>query len=335
MWFESYLAERHQRVSYQGHLSESLAISRGVPQGSILGPLFFIIFLNDMLMIAINSELEAYADDITLYYGAKDVTEINNVLSDVITPISKWLQGNELILNGRKSESMIIGTRPKIKSSIDNFRISNQGTVFTNVSSHKLLGIHFDNYLSWDTHVSYLRSKLLTRLYLFRRIKHCLPFHARMTFYNALVQPLSDYCCTVWGNCSDQNLERLHKVTKQFLRAILDVKKASDISSAEVFKKLNIKTIWQRVDYFKSSLVFKSLNNLAPQYMRDMFCYVKDFHKRNTRSSSRDDLYIFNAHNKSLKVTGSLIWNSLDVSIRNSSSIKDFKKNYWNSRSAM
>ena len=82
------------------------------------------------------------------------------------------------------------------------------------------------------------------------------------------------------------------------------------------------------------SYASSSLNNLAPQYMNDMFCYVKDVHNRSTRISINDNLYIPNAHKKSLRVTGSLLWNSLDLETCKSLSLKEFKKKYWSSRSA-
>ncbi len=151
IWFKSYLHNRKQCVSYDGHLSQFAYVKLDVPQGSILGPLMFILFMNDIVLEVKNSEFEMYADDSTLCKNAPTVNEINNQLTELSKTIYNWIDVNYMILNIPKTESMLMWTVQRLRNAIgeDEFTI-------TVVNTHKLLGLHVDSSLTWDRHVALL-----------------------------------------------------------------------------------------------------------------------------------------------------------------------------------
>ena len=118
-WFESYLSERTQKVCFKGTISESLPLSTGVPQGSILGPLLFLIFINDMANVVTHGKITMYADDTTLYTSGNDVNLISKQLTEDLVAIKRWLRANKLFLNTDKTNVMLIGTGSKLRN-VDN-----------------------------------------------------------------------------------------------------------------------------------------------------------------------------------------------------------------------
>ena len=182
-WFHSYLTNRYQVVSYNGHLSEPLPIKSGVPQGSILGPLLFILFVNDFILEIHDTQLGIYADDSTNYVAAKSVTEINDKLNAQLVPISNWIDDNKMVLNVDKSEAMLFGTKCRIRKSRNQLCIGINDTKLKSVDTHKLLGIHLDKHLTWNIHIDKLFNKAKSLIFLFRKIKYLLPFQARIQFF--------------------------------------------------------------------------------------------------------------------------------------------------------
>ncbi len=205
--------------------------------------------------------------------------------------------------------------------------------VITPVSSHKLLGTHLDNTLSWDKHVNALCGKIKSRLYIFNKIKYLLPPKCRLDYFNGLVQPLIDFNCVVWGNCRKELLLKVHKAMKMFGRSILDVKKAKDRSSLDIFKTLNWLPVDSRINYFEGIQMYKIVNGDCPQYMKNMIKSVHKVHNVNTRwREDSKNLYIRRTNletgKRAFDVRGPTLWNNLDSSIQNATTIDTFKRNY-------
>ena len=165
------------------------------------------------------------------------------------------------------------------------------------------------------------------KLSLLRRIKKCLPLHVRTTFYNYYVRPHFEYCCSVWGNCSQTDMNIITKLQKMAARLILD----SDYSvrSIELFKELNWQPFSEIVKYHQALLVYKSLNNLAPHYMSEFFTFSHKTTTHHLRSGSTNKLYIPRTHKNSLRYKGPNIWNSLSQSCRKAENVTSFKKLYF------
>ncbi len=197
IWMHSYLTGRYQCVQIKNNTSSLAPISSGVPQGSILGPLLFILFVNDLPLHS-TQNLDLYADDSTLHSSGNSIKEPNDTLSSAMENVEKWGESNRNVVNCKKTKSMVICTYQKAaKRCVYNLCIKHKNTVLENVKSEKLLGVKIDNHLSWKAHIDDLASNFSKLIALFHRIKIYLPLLTRILFYKTFFQPRIDYCCTV------------------------------------------------------------------------------------------------------------------------------------------
>ena len=151
-WFKNYLSDRHQYVSVNGHYSSNLPILKGVPQGSILGPLLFNIFVNDIVSSSSTSKFIIYADDTTLLYSHSDIKILNEIINVELKSIEKWYSANQLQLNLTKTCYIVFG--PKIKTNLVNIDLSIDDIPIRRVNSTKLLGVVITSNLSWLDHIN-------------------------------------------------------------------------------------------------------------------------------------------------------------------------------------
>ena len=330
-WLHSYLHDRTQTVSYDGHMSTSEYIKLGVPQGSILGPLFFIIFMNDVVLEISETQFDMYADDSTHYTSGQDVQQISTKLTEHSKPLCKWIDDNGMVLNVEKTECILFYKRPQGINKSD-FAVSIGDTEIHVVNHHKLLGVHIDSKLSWEVHIDKLCAKLRNRLFLFNSIKHLLPTYTRTMYFDGMVQPLIDYGCTIWGSCSKQLLQRVHKLVKIFGRSILDIKDKREQSTVTIFQRLGWLPIDERIKYFKLVQMYNIMNGYCPTYLKTSVELVSNVHSRVTRQSTSDKLYVprykTNTGKKTFKYTGTILWNGLNTDITSAQTVDSFKHLY-------
>lgn len=329
LWFKSYLESRQQCVTYDGQLSSMTAMNLGVPQGSILGPLLFILFMNDIVLEIKDSEFEMYADDSTMCCHAKTIQELNVMLTENSKPVYNWVENNRMVLNIAKTESMLIGTIQRLRTAVDNFSIGEGEFKVTQVNTHKLLGIHVDSHLTWENHVSKLCGKIMSRLYILNKTKYLLPQSTRMDFYNGLIQPLIDYGCVVWGNCARKSLLKVHKLMKKCARSILDIYD-TDTSTVTLFKTLKWLPIDVRIRYFEGIQVYNIIHGNCPRYLMDSVETVE--HGANTRGSVNEVLIVPRTNlvtgQRSFKYRAATLWNQMDTRVKQAKNVDTFKQRY-------
>jgi len=331
-WCRSYLTDRYQTTMFKGCASGKQRVSVGVPQGSIIGPLMFILFMND-LPLATDGDLDMYADDTTMTAISDNVDELEETLNHQLEDVHKWCSNNQMVINTDKTKSMLITTaqkRAKLQPHQKELSLNIGGHPLKKVKSDKLLGVIIDEDLSWSDQIAKVLRCANAKLALLRRIKYFLPTWARKQFYGAYIQPHLDYCCTIWGCGSD--IDKLTKFQKRAARTILNAE--FNAPTEPLLKKLNWMTIKSRVEYKKAVLVFKSLHGLAPGYCRNLFSHVSDISKRTTRlSSDQMKLYINPKLKKcqvqrTIAVSGANIWNNLPKDITSAPSLNVFKTKY-------
>ncbi len=195
------------------------------------------------------------------------------------------------------------------------------------VTSDKLLGVTVDHNLSWEKHITTIVSTINRKLALLRRIKRYMPLSTRKLFFNTQILPHIDYSAIIWG--SSPHTQNLLLAQKRAAYVILDIKDIYHHSKDMLFS-LKLMPIRDRIKFCKTIMLYKSVNDLTPNYMKDMFTYVRDSHSCTTRSSIKNDLYLPTGKHKELYIqsfayTGANIWNSINPDIHNQQSLNSFK----------
>ena len=172
-WCRSYLDNRNQQCFVNGSLSNSQILTCGIPQGTILGPLLFILYINDLPNCLSNSVARMYADDTHLTFASKNIETINDVMNHDLSIVNTWLTANKLTLNSSKTEFMLIGSRQRLGTYDTSPKLIIGGDIIKQVSSVKSLGVHIDEKLSWNLHIEKIAKKITSGI---GAIKRCRPF---------------------------------------------------------------------------------------------------------------------------------------------------------------
>ena len=304
----------------------------GIPQGTILGPLLFILYINDLPNCLSNSVARMYADDTHLTFASNNIETINDVMNLDLSNVNTWLTANKLTLNSSKTEFMLIGSRQRLVTYDTSPKLIIGGDIIQQVSSVKSLGVHIDENLSWTIHIEKIAKKIASGI---GAIKRCRPFHISMpsvlfvlfiflttleTVFNALVQPYFNYCSEVWGHCNKSLSNKLQKSQNRAARILTF--SSYDSSADPLFERLN----WKRLDIQRqiqlTTMVYKSIHGLAPNYLGSLFNkYDPPYHLRNSENKLAVPLPRTNFLKNSFSYNGAVIWNTL----RQAKSLKSFR----------
>ena len=232
----------------------------GVPQGSFLGPILFLLYVND-LPLNLSSRLDMYADDATLHKSSFCIRQINTTLQDDLLKVQKWCVNNNTVLNLKKTTCMLIVTKNRLRKT-QNLDLKTSDSRIENVRTQKLLGVYIDSTLSCKIHVDKICAKLSTKLHLLKRIK------MQQTFYNSYISPYFDYGCVTWSQCNSTCISRIKKLQKRAARIILN--KPIRSCSKENFVSLKWLAFKTRFMYFTILMVYKTINGFTPPYMSNL-----------------------------------------------------------------
>jgi len=256
LWFENYLTTRTQRVKFDKDLSTCLPIEYGVPQGSILGPILFVLCINDLPECLLTSSVSMYADYTVIYFSGPSSNEIAQTLQDDLNRIANWLADNKLVLNQSKTKWLLIGTRQKLELSLTT-KVELHGKHIDRVSSFCYLGVTLDEHLSWEEHTDSICSKVNKRICLLARIRPYITLKAAKSVYNSIIHPIFTYADTVWGEVSISCSKYLQGLQNRAARIVI-----KRDTTTEAFDILNWLTLESHRNIHKCILVYKSLNKL-------------------------------------------------------------------------
>ena len=206
-WFKSYLENRKQYVTVNGHCAETLNITCGVPQGSVLGPLLFLIYINDLANVSKVLKFHLFADDTNIFDSSSCFEELQSTVIKELKKVSKWLQANRLALNIDKTNFTIFHSAGKLIPYTPIIKINKKPLTCDNFI--KYLGVILDPLLSWKTHITELSKKVARSVGIFYKLR-----------YYALIHPFILYGVTIWGLTYPTYMDPILKLQKRFLRII-------------------------------------------------------------------------------------------------------------------
>ena len=316
------VSNRVQYCRVNGVDSQIENINIGVPQGSCLGPLLFLVYINDLPRAIKNSTTSMYADDTSLCFQSKDLSRVNEALKEDLSRLDAWVISNKLSLNVAKTKSMLVSTKAKRKAvnkSNQKLQVNINGTELEVVSKIKLLGVLLDNSLDWKEQVQAVSLNVSRGLGILKHAKNFLPFSALTSLYTSIVEPHFRYCCSVWGCAGTTEIIRLRKLRNRAARIVTN--SSFDIPSNQLFEKLGWKTINELIDIESKTMVFKSLNELAPPYLRSLFRKNSQYIYRRQVTKTR-----YRKRQEMLFVWGLKLWNSLSANCKQAASLSTFKQ---------
>ena len=217
-WFKSYLANRKQYVIYNNKTSDNLDITCGVPQGSVLGPLLFIVYTNDLPDCIEGAETILFADDTTICQSSDNIELLYHSMNDNLDRLTDWFKANTLSLNINKTNYMIFPHKRHIDPS-HNLSIAN--TNMDQVKRTKFLGIHIDQQLKWDVHVDGIKSKISSYLFSMNKVKHFIPTSLMKILYYSMVYPYLTYGIALWGSTFQCHIHKLKVLQKKPYAALV------------------------------------------------------------------------------------------------------------------
>ena len=320
-WFRNYLNNRKQYVYLNGFNSSYKDINCGVPQGSILGPLLFIIYINDFCNSSDILSFILFADDSNVFFSHKNPHILARTVNCELKNVTQWIRANKLSLNLQKTKYMIFSnTIETLPTDIVLDEIP-----LENVSHIKFLGITVDNKLSWKTHIENTVRTISRNIGVINRLKSHIPSSSLLTLYSSLILPYLNYGILAWGNTHQILLEKLLIQQKKVLRIICNVPPRSHTDS--LFSKHKILRIHDLYRFQLGQFMYKFKNNSLPQVFDSLFLQNQSLHDYPTRQSDEFHLPLLRTllAQKSFIFTGPKFWNSLENDIKNAPSLYTFK----------
>ena len=259
----SYLSNRHQRVKLGDHVSNWMPIIKGVPQGSIMGPLIFNIFLNDIFYFLKKCKIYNYADDNTVSYAHKQVTVLKSVVEEETQTTLNWFDDNQMQANPGKFQAIVGGK--KTFSELKSFTVANNSIPCE--ETVKLLGVELDYQLNFNEQVSRICQKVARQLNVLQRISKFLSEETRLLVFKSFIRSNFSYCPIVWHFCSKTNTEKLEKLQYRGLKIVFN---CYDSSYEELLNRANLPTLHLSRLRTIALETFKCINNIAPSYIRSL-----------------------------------------------------------------
>ena len=312
-WFRSYLTDRKQFVSILGFNSSSSTLRHGVPQGSVLGPLLFLIYINDLHKAIKFSTTYHFADDTNLLRIDNSYKDIQSTINRDLEGLYKWLLANKISLNVAKTE-LIFFKKPLSPPPPVSLKIKLNGTKLFPTSSVKYLGIHLDSTLSGISHCSQLLPKLRRSNGMLAKARHFLPTNELLAIYHATFASHLSYGCQIWTQHNNPLLKKIVLLQKNALRILTFSEFRAHTNP--IFKALRLLKFRDQIELYNCLFVHDQINNVLPVNFKDYFISLNNLNSINTRNSKSGKLFVPHVNSTrygrhSVKHSCILSWNNI------------------------
>ena len=318
----SFLMQRKYYVHVNGHSSDIKTVNIGVPQGSTLGPLLFLIFINDMKNCSRLLKFIQFADDTTLLFSSSDIKILNEILEREANKVILWFNANKLIINLTKTNCMMFTN----KRNIPQLNITLNNTVLEVKSETTFLGVVIDNNLSWKAHISHISGKISKSIAILRILRYSFPKNVLRMIYMSLIFSHINYCNLIWGSAKKTILEPLFKLQKKAVRLVNNSQYLDH--SDPIFNSLKILTVHKVFKLNCLIFIYKCLKKDKFPDFKNRFIKNSDFYSYSMRNNHlyRIPWERLDVCRNSYFVQGLTLWNLLDDTVKSSTNLDIFKK---------
>ena len=327
----SYLKDRFQVINIGQTKSEPKRLSTGIPQGSVLGPLLFSLYITPLaqLLSFHGVKYHFYADDTQIYVSFSPSDSLPNLsrLSDILNITKNWFHANKLALNTSKTEYMIIGNKQQCNKLPDESKqLLFDAQIINRTEDARNLGVIFDSNLSYRQHISNVCRSSFLNIRTVSRIRNLLDIETTKMLVCSLVTSRLDYCNSLLFGLPDCTINKLQLVQNSIARLVVPGTRKFDHISP-ILKELHWLPIRKRIDFKIAVLTYKTLASKSPEYL---YQYLNLLPDSNRRSSGKKILSIprISSENgrRSFAYASASVWNSLPVALRLNPNLESFKK---------
>ena len=285
-WFKSYLSHRTQFVTYNDEKSSTLPTTCGVPQGSILGPILFLIYINDLVSVCKYSLPFLFADDTNLFTSGKVLSDLITKVNEELSNISVWLKVNKLSLNVKKTHFLIFSNK---REKFDTVEITIDDKVINQEHSTKFLGVFIDDKLNWKRHIEHISKKLSRGIGVLCKARKMLNLCSLKTLYYSFIYPYLMYCNHVWAAACPTSLKGIRVLQNRVISIMTSAKRYTRLEP--LFEKLGILRFDDINKFLYAKFMYKWHHNETPAIFSDCFPHISDIHDHGTRQSTRNEIY--------------------------------------------
>ena len=324
-WFKNYLTDRLQRVVINGQLSEWLKILAGVPQGSVLGPLLFLIYIDDIIHTVENCKIRLFADDTCLFLEVDNRENAANLINGDLANIANW--SNQWLVNfsPTKTKSLIISNKADAHLNPPVF-LFNQA--IEEVQSHMYLGLRFANNLRWKHHVNDIAQSARKKLNSMVPLKYKLDKKSLEIMYTSFVLPTMEYANIVWGGTYDCDVVKLENIQIDAIRLITGATARSNI--VKLYEEVSFQSIQTRIDNASLSMMYKIVNGSAPIYLSNLVINEDVNRRYNLRQTKvlKEIQCRLETYSRSFFPRIIKLWNNLPTEVQSINSLHEFKHKF-------
>lgn len=327
-WFKCYLCNRSQIVKFKNSLSDPISVENGVPQGTVLGPLLFLLYINDIVKVVRYARIELFADDTMIYITGKNINQMQVDMNSDINYLYNWLGNNILSVNISKSKFCVFGKKvvlanlnlKDIKLEINKERLKYDKEI-------KYLGVVFDAHLSYIPHAYYVMRKFSKKINFIARVGRNLSLHTKLMLYNSIAGPHLEFCSTIFYNLPNYIIHEFQIIQNRAMRGILECNRYTPINL--MLNVLCMFSVKQKIVFNVYVFIFKIKNKLLPSYICDKTRDFNETHNYNTRNKND---FILNARCNSSQMANSVLYkglyefNYLPKFLKDCTRIHEFKK---------